>query len=92
MKYILMMKDFDDCKYINLYVDTETMRFAKDIYCCEKGYFNSEIQKFQNEFYENHAPSLLLQRRMDFYKFVEALEKNGYKEIKFIPIKTVEYQ
>lgn len=81
MKFILEIKNYDcNC----LYVNTDTMQFALDTHRYDKRYDKTDINEFTKEFYDwesNYPPSLLLQRKTDFYEFVEALKDNGYKEI-----------
>lgn len=84
MKYILEIRNYECNK---LFVDTDTMEFALDDYHYDEDFQNSEVYEFQKKFNDwnghNYAPVLLLQRKKDFYEFIEALKENGYTEIKF---------
>ena len=83
MKYILGIRNYD---YNNLYIDTDTMEFALDDYHYDEDFRNSEVYEFQNKFLDSNSPIFLLQRKTDFYEFVEFLKENGYKEIEYNPI------
>lgn len=89
MKYILGIRNYD---YNNLYIDTDTMEFTLDDYHYDEDFKNSEVYKFQNKFLDSNSPIFLLQRKTDFYEFVEFLKENGYEEIKYKPYEEHEHE
>ena len=83
MKFILLIRNYA-CQ--NLYVDTELKKFTSNENTFMDGWYSSSVYDFIHTFNVTDAPELLLQRKTDYYNFIDELKKSGYEEIKYIPI------
>ena len=66
-----------------LYVDFDKKVYATTEHEYDKGFYESDIRKFINTF-PSDIPNINIQRKTDFYKYIEYLKNNGFKEIVFM--------